>query len=161
METMRLTKRTCSTVVKMTDTALEFLPMTGAPSDIGSGRKVFFPIPLKNNPMCMEDFLYIFAESKLPFQPADTDLGFDDDDIMDSIGVYLFKNVKGRSCGQVYPLESLFQEVITDLSLQNRMIYRINEMKEIVHLDSDFLDAANVDRWQHSPEDLNRIARLN
>jgi hypothetical protein len=149
--TLRLNKRTRSTLVKMAGTALEFLPMTGAPSDGGPGRKLFFPIPLKNKPNCMEDFLYVFAESKLPVEPKDRDLGFTEDDITDSTGIYLFNQHGDQSCGQVFPLETLFEEVFTDLSLRNRVMFKLDEMKKIVHLDDDFLDAANTDRVTHSP----------
>jgi hypothetical protein len=161
METLRLPKRTRTTLAKIAGTALEFLPMTGAPSDVGSGRKIFFPIPLKNNPACMEDFLYVFAESKLPFQPNEHDIGFTDTDIMDSTGIYLFKKRGGQAFGQVYTLETLFREVFTDLSLQNRVIYKLNEMKKLVHLDPEFIDAANADRVGRSSEDLLKITRLN
>jgi hypothetical protein len=161
METLRLPKRTRTTLTKMAGTALEFLPMTGAPSDSGPGRKIFFPIPLKNNPDCMEDFLYVFAESKLPFHPNETDIGFTETDVVDSTGIYLFRKRGEQALGQVYTLETLFREVFTDLSLQNRMICKLAEMKILVHLDQEFIEAANADRVGRTPEDFLRITRLN
>ena len=152
METLHLPKRTRSTLVKMADTALEYLPMSGAPSDGGPGRKVFFPIPLKHNPHTMEDFLYVFAESKLPDEPADKKVGFTEDDIINTTGIYLFHD----SSGSVFAMETLFREVITDLSLQNRMTYRLNEMKRMVHLDETFLEAANIERSKN-PQEKTRL----
>jgi hypothetical protein len=145
----------------MAGTALEFLPMTGAPSDSGPGRKVFFPIPMKNEPECMEDFLYVFAESKLPFTPKEGDVGFTESDIVDNTGIYYFNKKGDSSSGKVYSLETVFREVFTDLSLQNRIIYKLNEMKKIVHLDPEFLDAANADRATRSPDDLLKVMRMN
>src|SRR5579864_7038816 len=104
METLRLPKRTRTTLVKIAGTALEYLPMTGAPSDGGPGRKIFFPIPLKNNPNCMEDFLYVFAESKLPFEPKERAVGFTEDDIVDSTGFYLFDKKGEHAIGKVFPM---------------------------------------------------------
>jgi hypothetical protein len=160
IETLRLTKRTRTTLCKMAGTALEFLPMTGAPSDSGPGRKIFFPIPMKNEPTRMEDFLYVFAESKLPYIPQETDLGFTEADIKDTTGIYFFHKKGDQSEGRVYSLETVFREVFTDLSLQNRIIYKLGEMKKMVHLDSDFLAAANADRATHAPGDIERIMRL-
>lgn len=160
METLRIPKRTRTTLVKMADTALEYLPMTGAPSDGGPGRKIFFPIPLKNNPNCMEDFLYVFAESKLPFKPKESEVGFTDDDIIDSTGFYLFDKRGDQAIGKVFQVETLFSEVFTDLTLQNRLTFKLNEMRKIVRLDDDFLDAANADQSTRSPQELQKIMRL-
>ena len=145
--------------MKMAGTALEYLPMTGAPSDGGPGRKIFFPIPLKNNPNCMEDFLYVFAESKLPFEPKEREVGFMESDIIDSTGFYLFDKKGEHAMGKVFPVETLFTEVFTELSLQNRMTFKLNEMKKIVHLDDDFLEAANADQATRSPQELQKIKR--
>lgn len=160
MQTLPLTKRTKTTLVKMAGTALEFFPMTGAPSDCGPGRKIFFPIPLKNNPTCSEDFLYVFAESRLPYNPAEPDLGFTEDDIVNSTGIYLFGKTRPHAVGKVWPVDALFGEVFTDLALQNRVIFKINEMKKIVRLDDEFLDAANADRSQYSQQDLKKLHHI-
>lgn len=160
MQTLPLNKRTKTTLCKMAGTALEFLPMTGAPSDCGPGRKIFFPIPLKKNPGCSEDFLYVFAESKLPYEPAEPEIGFTEDDIINTTGIYLFSKARPHAVGAVWSVDVLFAEVFTDLALQNRVIYKLNEMKKIVKLDDEFLEAANIDRSQYSAQDLKKFNRI-
>lgn len=159
METLRLPKRQKSTLLKMADKTLEFLPMTGAPADVGPGRKIFFPIPMKNTPTRMEDFLYVYAESKLPFQPKERDVGFTEDEIVDSTGVYVYKIDGDSSTGQVFPIEELFREVFTELPLRNRLLNKLAEMREMVHLDYDYLDAANADYGMRSADEIARIIR--
>lgn len=149
MEQIKLTKRSRSTVAAIAAAALENLPMTFSTTDLTPGRKVFFPIPLKNRPRDMWDFLYIYAESKLSRAPINPEFGFSKDDIVDESGIYVFKKVKNRIVGVALPVSDLFADTITDLSLQNRIIFRINEMKEMVRLDEDFLDAANT-QWAAS-----------
>jgi hypothetical protein len=51
--------------------------------------------------------------------------------------------------GCTYRLDTFLEEIITDLSLRNRFIYRINEMRQMVHLDETFLELANKE-WLSS-----------
>lgn len=120
--------------------------MTISASDLGTGRKVFFPIPLKQKPIEMSDFLYVYAESKLVGDPQELEVGYTEADVITAAGVYVFKKVRDRTVGQVYALDVLFREVITDLSLRNRIIYRVNEMKNMIRLDEEFLELANMER---------------
>jgi hypothetical protein len=151
MQTIKLTKKSRSTVAHVADAALEQLPMTFSTTDLTPGRKVFFPIPLKARPRDMWDFLYIYVESKLSRAPQNPEFGFTQDDIVEESGIYVFKKVKDRIVGVASPISDLFGEVITDLSLQNRIIYRVHEMKQMVRLDDDFLDAANL-QWASSKD---------
>ncbi len=146
MEPLRLPKRTRNTIEEIAGIALEHLPMSFSPSDLGAGRKVFFPIPLKKNPLAQTDFLYVYAESKLPDTPKDKEIGFTEEDIINATGFYVFKKVHNRITGQVFPIDTLLKEVINDLSIRNRIIYRINEMKAMIRLDEDFIDMANMER---------------
>lgn len=160
MESLRLPKRTRTTIEKIAGIALEHLPMTFSPTDLGTGRKVFFPIPIKNRPTASSDFIYIYAESKLPYDPEDTEVGFTDTDVIDSTGVYVFKKIKSsttdRVYGQVFPLDVLLRDIISQLSLRNRIIYRINEMKTMIHLDEEFLELANMERAARRSTDVVR-----
>jgi hypothetical protein len=160
MENLQITKRAKTCMLKIAGQALEFLPMSGAPADSGTGRKISFPIPLKQEPKCAEDFLYVFAESKLPYIPKEIEIGYTEDDIEDAVGIYIFRKSGDRSYGKVYPLDELFREVFTDLSLQNRVIFKLNEMKKIAHIDNDFLEAANNDRANRKVGDLAQPMRL-
>ena len=143
MEPIKLTKRTVSTIEEVAGIALEHIPMTFSASDLTPGRKVFFPIPMKKRPKDMTDFLYVYAESKLPGLPVDKIAGFTETDIKDESGIYLFKKDGKFVGGCTYSLEIFLEEIITDPSLRNRIIYRVNEMRRMVHLDDTFLDLAN------------------
>lgn len=160
MESIRLTKRSATAIVKAATIALEHIPMTFSNSDMFPGRKVFFPIPMKHTPKNMTDFLYVYAESKLSGPPTDPKNGFTENDVRDEVGVYLFKMDGDTVIGQTYPIDIFLSQVITDLSLRNRVIYRINEMRNMVHLDEGFLDFANTE-WKvcSSPESFG-IKRL-
>lgn len=149
MDTIKLTKRTVSTIERVADRALEHIPMTFSGTDLAPGRKVFFPIPMKSRPKDMTDFLYIYAESKLSGPPADKVSGFTDDDVKDETGVYFFQKDGDTIGGCTYRLDTFLEEIITDLSLRNRFIYRINEMRQMVHLDETFLELANKE-WLSS-----------
>lgn len=146
METLRLPKRVRSTIEEIASIALEHLPMTFSQSDFGPGRKVFFPIPLKKRPLAMIDYLYVYVESKLPDDPKNKDLGFTEEDIVDDAGIYIFKRNGRMVEGRVFPLETLLVDIITDLSLRSRIIYRVNEMKTMIHLDEEFIELANAER---------------
>src|SRR5258708_14767599 len=127
MDAIRITKRTASTIQEVVDIALEHIPMTFSNSDLSPGRKVFFPIPMKKNPKNMTDFLYIYAESKLAGPPKENS-DFTEEDVEDQVGVYLFKMDGDTVKGETYPIDIFLVEVIKDLSLRNRIIYRVNEM---------------------------------
>lgn len=145
MESIRITKRSANTIEKIAAIALEHIPMTFSPSDIPPGRKVYFPIPTKKDPQGEMDFIYIYAESKLQGPPKNLDIGFTTDDIIDSTGVYIFSQKKGSKLvvGEVYPLDVFLRDVISDLSLRNRIIYRVGEMRDCVHLDEQFIEIVN------------------
>lgn len=157
---IRITKRTANTIEEVAGIALEHIPMTFSNSDLSPGRKVFFPIPMKKNPKNMADFLYVYAESKLLGPPTDAVTGFTDKDVEDQVGVYLFK-LDGKTIqGQTYSMDVFLSQVIKDLSLRNRIIYRVNEMRNMVHLDDTFLEIANSEwKLSKSPESFG-IKRL-
>jgi hypothetical protein len=136
-------RRNLRTMKEIARKTLEHLPLTFSSSDFGMGRKVFFPIPLKRKPIMTSDFLYVFADLSLPHEPKEADLGFTEDDVINATGVYVFKEVRERIYGQVLPLIALLRD-LTDLSLRNRVICRVNEMLEMVRLDDEFLDEANA-----------------
>lgn len=160
MDDIRITKRTANTIAEVAGIALEHIPMTFSNSDLSPGRKVFFPIPMKKNPKNMTDFLYVYAESKLAGPPKDKNTGFTEADVEDQVGVYLFKMDGDTIQGQTYSLEVFLTDVIKDLSLRNRIIYRVNDMRNMVHLDDSFLEIANSE-WKisKSPESFG-IKRL-
>lgn len=145
METIKITKKSATTIVEIAALALEHIPMTFSNSDSAPGRKVFFPIPMKKDPKNTMDFVYVYAESKLVGAPRDQISGFTEEDIVDQTGVYMFRKNKDSKIiqGETFPLDVFLTDVIKDLSLQNRIIYRVSEMRNIVHLDEQFLDIAN------------------
>ena len=159
MESIKLTKRNVSTIAKVAGIALEHIPMTFSSSDLTPGRKVFFPIPMKQRPKDMTDFLYVYAESKLSGLPNDTISGFTEKDVTDESGVYLFKKDGNFIGGCTYSLSEFLEEIITDPSLRNRIIYRINEMRRMVHLDDTFLDLANTE-WAANKTKSFQLHRL-
>lgn len=143
MDSIKLTKRSVSNIIEIVDVALEHIPMIFSTSERAPGRKVFFPIPMKKEPKFSTDFVYFYAESKLINPPQDLKSGFTDGDVVDESGVYLFKKDGDFISGCTYTLEVFLNDVIDDLSLRNRIIYRVGEMRRIVHLDDEFLEAAN------------------
>lgn len=148
MDAIKITKRSALTIAEIAGGVLEHIPMTFSNSDLAPGRKVFFPIPMKKSPKDMTDFLYVYAESKLTTKPVDNQ-GFTDQDVIDEVGVYLFKKTGQAVSGCTYPINIFLQEVITDLSLRNRMIYKVNDMRNMVHLDDTFLELANNEYHCH------------
>jgi hypothetical protein len=160
MNAIRLTKKTASTIQEVAGIALENIPMTFSNSDLSPGRKVFFPIPMKKKPKNMTDFLYVFAESKLAGPPKNPSSGFTEEDVEDQVGVYLFKMEGETVNGCTYSIDTFLIEVIKDFSLRNRLIYRVNDMRNMIHLDDNFLDLANSEwRASKSPESFG-IKRL-
>ena|ERR1041385_5528254 len=143
MDTLRLPKRTKTTIQELAGLAIEHLPLTFSNSDLYPGRKAFFPLPLKKRPNGMADFLYIYVESKLSHQPKDSILGFTQEDVTDESGFYLFKKSDASLEGQTYPLDILLTDVIEDDSIRDKVRDRIAEIKKMVHLDEDYLDVAN------------------
>ncbi len=143
MDPIKLTKRFVSNIVEAAGIALEHIPMIFSVSERAPGRKVFFPIPMKKDPKHPTDFVYFYAESKLLNAPQDLNSGFTELDIIDESGVYLFKKDGNFISGCTYPLDVFLTTVIDDLSLRNRIIYRINKMRGMVHLDDEFLEVAN------------------
>lgn len=107
---------------------------------------------MKKNPNDMTDYLYIYVESKLMQGPQDSDIGFTQADVVDETGIYLFKKNKEAVDGETFPLELLLTDVIEDPSLRNRIVYRVGEMREMVHLDDDFLSSATSE-WNTRKSD--------
>lgn len=105
-------------------------------------------MPLKQKPDCDSDFLYIYVESRLSGAPKDTAVGFTQDDVVDEAGIYQFYKNTVRPTGAAMPLDALLADVISDLSLRNRILHRVGEMKTMVHLDDDFLEVAS-NEWRN------------
>lgn len=160
METLRLTKRTANTIREVAGLALEHIPMTFSVTDLSPGRKVYFPLPMKKNPKEMTDFIYVYAESRITDVPKNSRTGFTDDDVTDEVGIYIF--VKEGTCisGSTYSIENFLNNIDIDLSLRNRLIYRISEMRNMVHLDESFLDIAN-NEWNTNHNPASFTKRLN
>jgi hypothetical protein len=156
-----LTKRSASTIAEAVNIALEHIPMTFANSDIAPGRKVFFAIPMKKTAKDMTDFIYVYAESKLPKPPHDLRFGFTETDVVDETGVYLFKKDGNIISGSTYSVEAFLDSVTDDLLWRNRLMDRMNEMRRIVHLDDGFLDIANHEWDAHKDIHDFGIQRLN
>jgi hypothetical protein len=129
MESLSLTKRSRSKLQELAGLALEYFPITFSASDRMPGHKAFFGIPLKEEP-------------KDPIK----------DDVTDLTGVYVFKKQNGAITGETHSLGILVGE-ITDLSLRNRIMHRVEEIRQMIHLDDDFLTAANIE-WAAHPSDL-------
>jgi len=96
-------------------------------------------------PVELSDFIWVYTESNLPNEPKDAALGFTEDDVIEAAGIQVFKRVQGRFYGQTFGLETLFSE-ISDLSLRNRIICRVAEMKASIRLDDEFIERANLDK---------------
>src|SRR5437868_3069161 len=97
-----LTARTRNAFEKLAAETLEFLPMTTFESDLGLGRGLFFPMPLKHKPEQQSDFIYVITESYLPIVPADLSLGFTEDDVIEFVGVRMFRKLRGRFVGETF-----------------------------------------------------------
>lgn len=159
MDSIKITKRTASTIAELADIALEHIPMTFSATDLSPGRKVFFPIPMKKNPRNMADFIYVFAECRIQQAPKDKN-GYTDQDFLEDAGVYLFKKEGESMTGCTYPFHTFLQEVIKDLSLRNRMIYRISEMRNMVRLDDTFLELINSEYMSNKTKHISAALRL-
>ncbi len=159
MDSIKLTKNSVSNIVEAAGIALEHIPMTFSASDRAPGRKVFFPLRMKKSPRCVSDFVYFYAESKLANPPQDMKNGFTDIDVVDESGVYLFHK-DGTGCA--YLLDEFLTNVIADPFLKNRIVGRLDEMQQMIHLDDDFLEAANHE-WEaiHKNPQSFGIVRLN
>ena|ERR1700733_1343139 len=159
MDALRITKTSVSNIAEAVDIALEHIPVTVSTSDTAPGRKVYFGLPMKKHPKSMADFIYVYAESKLPKPPTDLITGYTESDVFDTSGVYLFKKIGDVISGCTYMLEE-FLDKIDDLSLRNRLIYRVKEMREMVHLDDSFLEVANHEWSLHKNPHSFGIQRL-
>ena len=143
-----LAARSRKTLEMMVEVALEQFPTTCSGSDLGVGRKIFFSIPLKMKAAELSDFVWVYAESKLSDEPQDAAIGFTEDDVIEAAGICVFKKVRERFIGESFALDTLLS-AITDLSLRNRIIYRVAEMKASIRLDDEFIERANME--QDSP----------
>jgi hypothetical protein len=152
MDELKITKRRASRIREVAGCVLESIPMTFSITDLSPGRRVYFPIPMMKNPKEMSDFLYVYAESKLTDIPKNEKIGFTEADISDEVGIYVFAKDGDCISGNTYSIEDFLLNVDIDLSLRNRIIYRVNEMRNMVHLDESFLDIANKE-WDthHNP----------
>lgn len=139
---ININRRTAETIKEVCELALEHIPIQISNTDISPGRKVFFPIPMKKMPKDMADFVYVFAESRLIGPPKNKKY-FTEEDIFDDTGVYIFTRNNNLLCGNTFSLTDFMKYVKADLSLRNRLIYRINEMRNIAHLDESFIELAN------------------
>ena len=119
------------------------MPVTFSESDLRVGKKAIFPLPLKMRSDEFTDFIYIYAESTLPNVPKDEAIGFTEDDVIDDTGIYLFKKVRERDCGETFPLEALTSQII-DPSVRDRIIRKVNKMKASVRLDQEFIELAKA-----------------
>jgi len=153
MQTIPLPKKSLTKLQELAGLALEHFPIKVSISDLSPGRKAYFDIPLKENPKdLMTDFLHIYVESKLTKQPKDS-YGFTVDDVTESTGVMVFKKTNdGVPVGEIFSLESLLNDLVSDLSLRNRILFRVQEMRRLIHLDDDFLAFAN-DEWTNRTSD--------
>src|SRR5580704_15446237 len=138
-----LTRRSHKTLQSILRMALEEIPMTFLESELGIGRTVCFAIPLTMNARDLSGFLWVYAESRLPDKPVDPSIGFTEDDVEDTVGIYFYKKVAQRFSGEMLPLEALLSQ-ITDLSLRNRIICRVDAMKASIRLDEEFIELANA-----------------
>ena len=84
----------------------------------------------------------MYAESKLPDKPLDPAIGFTEDDVVETTGIYFYKKVRRRFSGEMLPLDALLSQ-ISDLSVRNRIIYRVNEMRASIRLNDEFIDLVN------------------
>jgi hypothetical protein len=146
METLPLSKTNIDIVQEVAGKVLEKLPMSFAASDLGSGRRVFFPIPVNSPAVDVVDFIYVYVESKLLDDPQDPEIGFTEDDIINTSGVYIWKKVNNHAERDIFPVDFLLTNIIKDLSVQNRIIFRLNEMRMIAQIDDEFLELANMER---------------
>ena len=116
--------------------------MTFLESELGIGQTACFAIPLTMNARDLSSFLWVYAESRLPDKPVDPSIGFTEDDVINRAGIYFYKKVGQRFSGEMLPLEALLSQ-ITDLSLRNRMICKVDEMAASIRLDDEFIDRVN------------------
>jgi hypothetical protein len=117
--------------------------MTFLESELGIGQTACFAIPLTMNARDLSGFLWVYAESKLPDKPVDPSIGFTEDDVEETVGIYFYRKVGQRFCGEMLPFEALLSQ-ITDLSVRNRMICRVDAMKASIRLDEEFIELVNV-----------------
>jgi hypothetical protein len=92
----------------------------------------------------LSDFVWVYAESKLSNEPQDAASGFTEEDVIEAAGICVFKKVRNRFYGETFALDALLSEV-TDLSLRNRIICRVDEMKASIRLDDEFIERANME----------------
>lgn len=153
MDMIRLPKKSVATLQELAGLALELFPIMFSTSDRMPGQKAYFGIPLKEEPKDpIIDFIHVFVESKLNVPPNDKALGFTNEDVTETTGVYVFKKKNGIIVGETHSLSMLLGEIITDLSLRNRILHRVEEMRQKVHLDDDFLTVMNIE-WLARPSD--------
>jgi hypothetical protein len=129
---------------KIAQTDLEKFPTTCCKSDLGVGRKSFFAMPVRMKARNSSDFIYVYVESRLSNLPKDAAIGYTTDDLIESSGIHVFKKVGNRVHGETFDLDALLSE-ITDPSLRDRLIYRVNDMQACIRLDEEFIERANTE----------------
>jgi hypothetical protein len=80
----------------------------------------------------------------LPNGRWDAAIGFTENDVIDAAGIYVFKKVRDRLYGETLPLDALLSQ-ITDLSVRNRIICKVDEMAASIRLDDEFIERANAE----------------
>jgi hypothetical protein len=118
---------------------LESLPMVVSGSDVYIGQKVFVALPMKEKD---DRHVYLFVENTLPLQPKEKAIGFTEEEITNNIGIYIFtKTRSGIAIGKTYPINELIN--VLDLSARNKLIFKLEQMRQTVKLDDDFIAASN------------------
>lgn len=139
----RIPKRSLSTLQRIGKLCLECLPMEFGTSDLWPGRIAFAPIPLKRHPSGCSHFLHIYAEARLPKSPSRPEIGFTEDEVIETLGVIFFRPNCCCEYGESFPLEWLLNQ-LDDLSLRQRILHRAVDMMDLIRLDEQYIDEQNA-----------------
>jgi hypothetical protein len=140
---LRIPKRSLTALTRIGRLCVECMPLEIISSNLGPGLTAFFPMPLKQRPIFYSDQIYVYADSRLPNSPTRREIGFTEEEVIDTLGVTYF--LRNRDCeyGESFPLEWLLCQ-LDDLSLRQRILHRAVEMRDLIHLDDEFIDEKNA-----------------
>src|ERR1044071_1043268 len=139
---LRIPKRSISTLQRLGKRCVEFVLLEVVSSNLRPSRAAFFSIPMKQRPIFYSDHLYVYAESQLPNSPTRREIGFTEDEVVDTLAVNYFRRTQDCEYGESFPLEWLLHQ-LDNLSLCQRILHKASEMSDLIHLDDQFIDCQN------------------
>ena len=131
------------------------------PTDFGTGMKAIVPtVVMFDN---KKYYIELVAEQKFPFYPNNKDNGFDDDEILEFLGIKICHIIDDSGIsnptmhGEVFPIDILL-ELITDKKLKTTLCNKTMELLDDAMLEDQHLTKIN-EMWLERATGSKTLAR--